>query len=202
MSHLWIAQTGEIWGLVVAAIIVGGWILRARAEAKAAQARRERGPQPPQKPQATGEVRTPQDEIDRFLAQIGRKPAREEPPTATPVDPQQPAPPTAVEVTLVGPARTAAQAPSRPVPRPATASRHIKPLQANIVEARKPARTVARPALMPAPPPAPVQRSRTAGQLLADLKGGPDALRKAVLLAEILGPPRALRSVDDRMTAL
>ena len=183
MSNTVLAQgAGNILGVILlAAIFIGSAILRARAEAKARERRQGAADE------GEGAEAVP-PEVHAILRQIGRETGPQGIPVGRPLPPAASltaAPPRA-EPILVRPV-----APERPARRPLT-PRASRPVPMRPVKAP----SMARVAGAAAPDIAATALRRA---LQADLTGGPAGLRKAILLAEILGPPRALRPLEDRL---
>jgi len=167
---------GFLWVVIIAATII----------AQVVKLFRRARPQQPSAPPATGEQQAPQDELSEFLRQLTGAPQR--PPSAPAPTPAAapPAPPPVPEAPKA--------AAARPVERPRRAA-------ARRVQSVAPTRPIA-----PAEPqPAASmdddaykahRRSGMASALQLQVLGmvrDKNGLRQAVLLREILGPPRAVR---------
>ena len=187
MTHGVLAQTGipDYLGLVLfAAIFVGSMILRARAEAKARE-RRMKAAQEEEQPEAVPPG------FRAIVREIVGEAGVQEIPVARPVSA---APAAARRRPAVAPegvgAGRAPDAAARAARRPKPA--RTAPAAVVTAEPATPGRVEGEPSPLPAE--APLAHLRSA--LEGDLTGGPPGLRKAILLSEILGLPRALRAPE------
>lgn len=202
------AQGGEVLlFLLFVAISIGSWIVKARAEARAReeQARKRPGTDRPPAPGRQEAPRRMQAEVEKFLRQIGLEPAGEEeaPPVARPIQRPPAERQRAIEVELIGEPQAVRRAPSAP-PRPRTARPAprrpvtVAPLPAEPTPS-VPKTLVASLPTVDEDALATAAAEQLRAAVTADLIGRPELLRKAIVLAEILGPPRALKPLDDWM---
>jgi hypothetical protein len=192
---------GNDFGWVIPVVAVVVWIIGSIwRNAEAAKKAQAAGPRPPQRPKA----RT--SEIDRFLEEINRRrqaqaapPAVTEEPTPPKPVPQRPRPP-------VRPRPVAAK--PKPVPRPATPPPLGRPvvIEAEAVEIVVPPRQehksplaskiaageLRASELLKSSPAPRAYRSPALVQVM-ELLQSPQGFRSAVMLTEVLGPPRSRR---------
>jgi hypothetical protein len=176
MEYVLQTDAGQWLGtILMIAFVIGTMILRRQAAAKARRDQAERAargeaPPPPQpRPEAEEPV---EPAIEDFLRQIGLRP-----PVSPPAPVAPPAPPMAPRPLLVRvPNRPAAVRPPLPPPSsPLAAAAPALGIGPAVTE-----RTAA-------------VQARLLAALTEDLKPGSPSLRKAILLTEILGRPRAMR---------
>jgi hypothetical protein len=182
----------NLFGLLVT-VVLGVWFLITLLRKTEEERRsRERSASRSERPAPPPKKRLPPADIDRFLEEVNRR-RRQAPEGQT-----RPAP--KPRPTVSGPATTGRAsrppAPARPVP-PTAAAR----LAEAVVAVAVPTSTASwadnqtpGPVTAPGPTQVTPRRQSESLHLLVDLLRSPRSLRTAVLMKEILGPPRCRRS--------
>jgi hypothetical protein len=192
------------WEVLIPVIAIAVWILSSllRGSEDDRQVNRPRAGNGGRDPEA-GPARRPVNDIDRFLQEVQRR-RQSEPPTRTPPPPrpmpEAPVPSPRSRRRAVPPAEFPPLRPAPPPPRMEPVEVEAVVVVPAPVPVARPAERAPRPPEPPPPPPRPapsVPVSSAGGQLMALLRS-PQTLQTAVLLHEILGPPRCRRFLQGR----
>ena len=197
LYHLTMLAAGAINLLFILLFLIGAFIqFLAKKSKETKEQSQEREEEPPPGPPSTRPMTAPSMDTDaerirKFLEALGQPPSATPPP---PVKPRTDVPPR--PVAPVQPPRTVFPTPPRRVRQEEYRRKAEEPRRVFTPQMEEPTT----PAPMPVRPPAaayPVSAESIAGETkLAQLLHSQTGLRYAVILREVLGPPRSLQPLD------